>query len=206
MAEKKLHLGFLASHGGTNMQAIIDACKEGHLEAEPRVVIGNNSRSGALERADKEGIPTCHLSSRTHPDPGDLDAAILAALQQHQVELICLAGYMKRLGAATLAAYRGRILNIHPALLPKFGGKGFYGRAVHEAVLAAGEKESGTTVHIVDQEFDHGPVLAQTRVPVHPGDTADLLAARVLEREHILYAETLQKIATGEIALAPYAG
>lgn len=204
MAEKKLQLGFLASHGGTNMQAIIDVCKKGRLEAEPRVVIGNNSRSGALERAAREGIPVCHLSSRTHPEPGDLDAAILAALRRHQVELICLAGYMKRLGAATLAAYRGRILNIHPALLPKFGGRGFYGEAVHRAVLAAGERESGATVHLVDEEYDRGPVLAQRRVPVRPGDTPDTLAARVLEEEHILYAETLQKIACGQIRLQDF--
>ena len=188
------------------MASILAACRSGALEAEPRVVIGNNSKSGAVARGRRAGIPVYHLSGHTHPDPEELDRAILSTLHEHGVTLVCLAGYMKLLGMHTLAAYRGRILNIHPALLPKFGGKGFYGRAVHEAVLAAGEKESGTTVHIVDQEFDHGPVLAQTRVPVHPGDTADLLAARVLEREHILYAETLQKIATGEIALAPYAG
>ena len=188
------------------MASILAACRSGALEAEPRVVIGNNSKSGAVARGRRAGIPVYHLSGHTHPDPEELDRAILSTLNEHGVTLVCLAGYMKLLGTHTLAAYRGRILNIHPALLPKFGGKGFYGRAVHEAVLAAGEKESGPTVHIVDQEFDHGPVLAQTRVPVHPGDTADLLAARVLEREHILYAETLQKIATGEIALAPYAG
>lgn len=204
MGEKRLKLGFLASHGGTNMQAIIDACKEGRLQAEPRVVIGNNSRSGALERARGEDIPACHLSRRTHPDPAELDAAILATLRQHQVEVVCLAGYMKRLGAATLAAYRGRILNIHPALLPKFGGQGFYGEAVHRAVLAAGETESGATVHLVDEEYDHGPVLAQRKVSVQPDDTVDALAARVLEQEHILYPETLQRIAAGAIRLEDF--
>lgn len=201
-----LRLGFLASGGGTNMAAIFAACRSGELDAEPRVVIVNNSNSGALARARQAGVRVYHLSSHTHPDPEALDRAILSALRESGATLVCLVGYMKLLGRHALAAYRGRILNIHPALLPKFGGKGFYGRAVHEAVLAAGERESGATVHIVDEEFDHGPVLAQVRVPVRPDDTADSLAARVLEREHALYAETLQKIATGEIALPPYAG
>jgi phosphoribosylglycinamide formyltransferase-1 len=183
------------------MQAIIDACRAGRLQAEPRVVISNNSDSGALERARREQIPAYHLGSRRHPDPGELDRAILGVLRQHRVEVVCLAGYMKRLGPATLAEYRGRVLNIHPALLPRFGGRGFYGQAVHEAVLASGEKESGPTVHLVDEEYDHGPILAQTRVPVLPGDTPDTLAARVLEQEHRLYAQTLQQIATGEIRL-----
>ena len=196
-----LRLGFLASHGGSNMQAIIDACKEGRLQAEPCVVISNNSRSGAMERARREGIPAHHLSSRTHPDPEALDEAILAVLRRHEVEIVCLAGYMKKLGPKTLKAYRNRILNIHPALLPKFGGEGFYGERVHRAVLAAGEKESGPTVHLVDEYYDHGPILAQRRVPVLPDDTPETLAARVLEQEHLIYAETLQRIAAGEIDL-----
>lgn len=196
-----LRLGFLASHNGSNMQAIIDACKTGRLAARPCAVISNNSRSGALDRARAEGIPAFHLSGQTHPDPGALDGAILDALRQHEVEIVCLAGYLKRLGPQTLAAYQGRVLNIHPALLPRFGGEGFYGQAVHEAVLAAGEKESGATVHLVDEEYDHGPILAQARVPVLPGDTPDTLAARVLEQEHQLYAATLQKIAAGELRL-----
>ena len=183
------------------MQAIIDACNAGRLCAEPRVVISNNSRSGAVDRAHKEGIPICHLSGHTHPDAVVLDRAILETLKSHNVEVVCLAGYMKKLGAETLAAYRGRIINIHPALLPKFGGKGFYGGAVHESVLAAGETESGATVHLVDEEYDHGPVLAQKKVPVLPDDTPETLAVRVLEQEHALYAETLQKIALGEIVL-----
>ncbi len=196
-----LRLGFLASHKGSNMQAVLDACREGHLAAQPAVVISNNSESGALARARQEGIPAYHLSGHTHPGPGALDQAICAALLRHQAEVVCLAGYMKQLGPQTLSAYQGRVLNIHPALLPKFGGEGFYGGAVHQAVLAAGEQESGPTVHLVDEEYDHGPVLAQVRVPVLPGDTAETLAARVLAQEHRLYAETLQRIAKGEIVL-----
>lgn len=196
-----LRLGFLASHNGSNMQAIIDACKAGRLSARPAVVISNNSDSGALGRARQEHIPACHLSSHTHPGPGALDQAICTALTDCEVEVVCLAGYMKRLGPQTLATFRGRVLNIHPALLPKFGGEGFYGGAVHQAVLEAGEKESGPTVHLVDEQYDHGPILAQARVPVLEGDTPATLAARVLEQEHHLYTETLQKIARGEMVL-----
>lgn len=198
---RRLRLGFFASHGGTNMQAIIDACKAGRLQAEPRVVISNNSDSGALERARREGIPACHFSTRTHSAPEALDRAVLETLRKYEVEVICLAGYMRRLGPLTLTAYRNRVLNIHPALLPKFGGQGFYGERVHRAVLAAGERESGPTIHLVDEEYDHGRILAQHRVPVLPDDDAESLAARVLAQEHLLYAETLQRIATGELDL-----
>ena len=197
----KLRLGMLASHGGTNMQAIIDACHDGRLEAEPRVVISNNSRSGALKRARQAGISGRHISGVTHPDLEVLDREMLAVLERHGVEVICLAGYMKKVGDAVLSAYAGRILNIHPALLPKYGGKGFYGDAVHAAVLAAGERESGVTVHLVDEVYDHGSVLAQRTVAVLEEDTVRTLGARVLEQEHAIYAETLQKIAIGEIRL-----
>jgi phosphoribosylglycinamide formyltransferase-1 len=195
-----LHLGFLASHGGSNMQAIIDACKAGRLDAKPCVVVSNNSEAMALQRARNEGIPHYHISGATHPGPLE-DEEILRVLRRHGVDTVILAGYMKMLGPATLRAYRGRILNIHPALLPKFGGKGMYGKRVHEAVLAAGEKVTGVSIHIVDEHYDTGPIIAQCHVPVLPGDTVDSLAERVLKHEHALYAETLQKIADGRIAL-----
>ncbi|MXZ08577.1 MAG: phosphoribosylglycinamide formyltransferase [Gemmatimonadetes bacterium] len=196
-----MQLGFLASHRGTNLQAILDACKTGRLQARPRVVISNNSDSGALQRARKMGVPAAHLSTYTHPKPGALDEAILAILQAYGVEVVCLAGYMKRLGPRTLAAYRGRVLNIHPSLLPRFGGQGFYGDVVHRTVLAAGERETGATVHLVDEEYDHGQVLDQVQVPVEPGDSVETLSARVLQQEHRLYVQTLQRIAAGEIEL-----
>jgi phosphoribosylglycinamide formyltransferase-1 len=161
-----LRLGFLASGGGTNMQAILDACADGRLHGEARVVIGNNSRSGALGRAREQGVPCRHLSGRTHSDPVVLDQAICGTLQEHRVEVVCLAGYMKLIGPQSLAAFRGRILNIHPGLLPRHGGQGFFGLRVHEAVLAAGDTESGATVHVVDEVYDNGPVLAQATVPV----------------------------------------
>ena len=197
----KLRLGFLASHAGSNVQAILDACREGRLDAEPCVVISNNSDATVLDRAMAARVPAFHLSAHLHPDPARLDEAILATLEKHRVNLIVLAGYMKKLGPKTLARYRGRVLNMHPALLPKFGGQGMYGHHVHDAVLAAGEKESGATVHIADAEYDEGRILAQKKVPVLPDDTSESLAARVLEVEHQLYAETLQRIANGEIKL-----
>jgi phosphoribosylglycinamide formyltransferase-1 len=197
----KLRLGFLASHEGSNVQAILDACREGRLDAEPCVVISNNSDAMALDRAMAARIPGFHLSSHIHPDPNRLDEAILEVLLKHRVNLIVLAGYMKKLGPKTLAQYRGRVLNIHPALLPKFGGQGMYGSRVHEAVLASGDKETGVTIHLVDEEYDRGKILAQKNVPVNPDDTAESLGARVLAAEYEIYVATLQRIAKGEISL-----
>ena len=197
----KLRLGFLASHGGSNVQAIIDARRAGKLDAELCVVICNNSKSQVLERARQAGIATRHLSSQTHPSPEALDLAMLETLREHNVNVIVLAGYMKKLGPRTLTHYRGHILNIHPALLPKFGGTGMYGHHVHEAVIAAGEKESGATIHLVTEEYDQGPIVAQRKIAVMPNDTAESLASRVLEVEHALYADALAKIASGEIRL-----
>ena len=197
----QLRLGFLASHGGSNMQAIIDACKDGRLNALPRVVISNNSDAMALVHAQREGIPRYHLSGKTCPNPKELDRAIMETLEKHEVNLVVLAGYMKLLGPKTITRFRRRILNIHPALLPRFGGNGLYGRAVHESVLAAGEDVTGVTIHLVDEEYDHGPIMAQREVPVVAGDTPESLGDRVLKREHELYVETLQKIERGEVVL-----
>ena len=196
-----LRLGLLASHGGSNLGAIIAACKEGRIPAAPVVVIGNNSDAFALERARRAGIPTYHLSSRTHPAPGALDAALAETLARYGVELVVLAGYMKRLGPCVLDRWRGRIINVHPSLLPKFGGQGMYGARVHEAVLASGDPVSGVTIHLVTEEYDQGPAIAQREVPVLPGDTAESLAERVLREEHALYVDTIGRIARGDIAL-----
>jgi phosphoribosylglycinamide formyltransferase 1 len=196
-----MNLGFLASGRGSNMQAVVDACKSGVLQALPKLVISNNSRSGAIARARREGIPHLHLSHVTHPDPGHLDQAICDALCGHGVDLLVLVGYMKKLGPATLATYSGRTINIHPALLPAFGGRGMYGIRVHEAVLAAGACEAGVTIHLVDAEYDHGAILTQCRVPVRTDDTAESLAHRVLEQEHSLLVETLVGIVSGTVPL-----
>ena len=198
---KKLRLGFLASGRGSNLQAILKACHDGRLMAVPAVVISNNADSGALTLARREALPACHLSTTTHPDPADLDEAITAVLQKYDVDLVVLAGYMKKIGPVTLRTYRRRILNIHPALLPKHGGRGMYGMAVHEAVIRSGEKETGVTVHVVEEDYDSGLILAQGHVPVHADDTAATLAARVLETEHVLYVDVLRGIIDGTIKL-----
>lgn len=198
-----MNLGFLASHNGTNMQAIIDACSSGRLAARPVVVISNNRDSAALERARNENIPRFHLSGRTHPDPEDLDREIVDVLLIHDVNLVILAGYMKKIGPVTLATFPGHIINIHPGLLPEYGGQGMYGLHVHEAVLAAGASMTGVTVHVVDPVYDHGPILAQTKIRVKKSDSADTLARRVLAVEHELYVETIDRIIRGEIKLPP---
>jgi len=194
-------LGFLASHRGSDVQAVLEACASGRLAAMPRLVISNNADAEVLERARRHGVATAHLSGATHPDPARLDGALLDALVGHDVELIVLAGYLKKLGPQTLRHFEGRVLNIHPALLPKFGGRGMYGLRVHEAVLAAGERETGVTIHVVDDEYDHGRIVAQCRVPVMADDTPESLAARVLEREHVFLVDTLARIVAGELAL-----
>ena len=198
---RPLRLGLLASHEGSNAQAIFEACRQGVLHAQAHVLISNNSRAGVRIRAEQFGIPFYHLSSATHPTATELDAAILAVLQQRGVEIVCLTGYMKKLGAKTLGAYRGRIPNVHPSLLPKFGGRGMYGLRVHEAVLAAGETESGATVHLIDNEYDRGQILAQERTPVCPGESPEELQNRILPLEHRIYVETLQRIIAGTLTL-----
>ncbi len=196
-----LRIGVLASHGGSNLQAVLDAAASGRLDAIVAVVISNNRDSGALQRAAAAGVPWAHLSGKTHPSPDDLDAAIHETLALHEVDVVLLAGYMKKLGPRTLDAFRGRILNVHPALLPRHGGKGMFGMAVHEAVLAAGDAVTGATVHVVEEEYDTGPVLAQRQVPVLPDDTPEALRERVLAVEHALVVDVLQGIARGEIDL-----
>lgn len=196
-----LRIGVLASHEGTTLQAIIDACAQGRIDGRVVLVIGNNSGSGALRRAAAAGVDTAHLSSATHPDADALDTAICGALQHARADVIFLAGYMKRLGPRTLAAFPSRILNTHPALLPKFGGQGMFGDRVFEAVIAAGESESGASVHLVDGEYDTGAVVCQERVPVLPGDTVESLKARVQACEREAVVRTLASIANGELVL-----
>lgn len=150
----------------------------------------------ALAYAREHDTPHAHLSGRTHPEPAALDAAILQTLHEHQIDLVVTAGYMKKLGPATLAAYQGRILNIHPSLLPRHGGRGMYGMNVHWAVLAAGDTLSGASVHLVTADYDAGPVIAQQQVPVLATDTPQTLAARVLAAEHRLLPTVVRAVAT----------
>ncbi len=197
----KLRIGILASHGGSNMQAIIDACAKDEINGSVCVVICNNSNAGAVEKAERAGIPVYHLSSKNYPGNNDLDEAILIVLKKYKVNIVALAGYMKKLGTMVLKEYRNRILNIHPALLPKHGGKGMYGMIVHEAVINEGDKESGATVHLVNENYDEGGILSQVIVPVAKTDTPEVLAAKILVQEHRLYPITLEKISKGEIKL-----
>jgi len=195
------NLGFLASHRGSNMQCIIDACNQGKINAVPVVVISNNGQSGALDKASSEGIPAYHISSKSKANEDEYDCAIRDTLIKHNVDLVVLAGFMKKVGSRTIEAFEGRIINIHPALLPKFGGKGMYGYNVHEKVLASGDKETGVTIHVVTDDYDTGPILAQQKVPIIEGDTVEMLADRVLKIEHQIYVDTIGKIIEGKITL-----
>ncbi len=201
MRTKELNIAFFASHGGSNMQAIIDAVKSGKLSAKIGCVISNNSDSYALQRAEIEGVEKYHISSKTHPDEIERTNVILEILKRHKINIIVLAGYMKKLPIEVINFVNGLVLNIHPALLPKFGGIGMYGMNVHQAVIEAGEKLSGATVHIVDSEYDRGKILQQWSLEVDSNDTPELLAKKVLEIEHKIYVDTLIKISNGVIEI-----
>lgn len=181
-----------ASGGGTNFQALIDAAAQQQLCIRFGGLIAGSANAGAAERAKTNGIPVAILPRST--DSAAETRAMLEILGNWKPDLIVLAGWTRKIPEAVLAAYPGRIVNIHPSLLPKFGGKGFYGIRVHEAVLQAGESETGCTVHLVNEEYDQGQVLGQRRVAVLPGDTPQTLAARVLEQEHQLYPECIGRL------------
>ncbi len=196
-----LNVAVFGSGRGSNFQAILQSIDAGRLPGVRIVlVISNNSGAGILELARARGIPGVHLSEKRFTDSQAFVDAMLALLRDHGATFIALAGYMKRVPSRVIAAYRGRIVNIHPALLPKFGGQGMYGIHVHEAVLAAHEPVSGATVHLVDEEYDRGPIVLQRTVPVHADDTPESLAARVLVIEHELYPEALRLFAEGAIS------
>ena len=198
---RKLNIGILASHGGSNLQAIVDACKSEIIIATPVVVISNNSKSGALRRAKNEGIPCFHISKSLYDDDNEVDYQITQKLLLYEVDLIVLAGYMKRLGELIMSTFKDRIVNVHPSLLPKFGGKGMYGIKVHESALEAGEHKTGVTIHKVQGEYDRGTILAQAEVQIRENDTPSSLRDRVLIVEHELYVETLREISLGGIKL-----
>ena len=196
-----LRLGMLASHGGTNVQSVVQACGESRLAAEPALIISNNRDSAVLEFGRSRGVPSIWIGGAAYEDQALRDVAICTQLSNHDVDVVLLLGYMRKLGPATLGCFRNRILNIPPALLPKHGGKGKYGIHVHESVLASGDTETGVSVHLVDAEYDQGPVIAQCRVSVLNGDTPATLQARVLAREHEFLVETLNMIVAGSIRL-----
>lgn len=193
-------IGVMASGGGSNFKAIIDRIGEGDLEAQCKFLITNNGGCGAVQHANIYGIPVYHISGKTHPDNDLYEAAILDVIDKYDIDLLVLAGYMKVLPSCIFKRLPDRVINIHPSLLPKFGGKGFYGIHVHEAVIAAGEKESGATVHLVSEEIDAGRILGQVKVPVLEGDTPAELADRVLEKEHELYWKIIKEYGESLVA------
>lgn len=178
---------------------MVNAIRAGELAAEARLLVSNNRKAPALDWARELGVPA--LCIPTQADPEGADQSLAAKMQAHGVELIVLSGYLRRLGPATLAAYGGRILNIHPGPLPKFGGHGMYGRRVHEAVIAARAAESGICIHLVDEEYDRGPVVARKSVPVAQGDTPETLEARVRAEEPAFFLETVRRVAEGTLKL-----
>ena len=194
-----LRLGFLASRNGTSFRGIVRAISEGQLPAKPLVLVSNNRNAEAFAYAAEQGVRCRH--NPTQSDPEAADAELARVMTEAGVELIVLSGYLRHLGPVTLGRYRNRIVNIHPSLLPAFGGEGMYGRRVHEAVIAAGAKQSGATVHLVDEVYDRGAILAQRSIDLRPGETVDSLEVRVTALEPDLFVETLQKITTGELIL-----
>lgn len=190
-----LKISVLVSGGGTNLQAIIDGIENGLIrDAELVLVISGNPAAYSLERAKKHKISSVIIDKKNYPDRIQRTKAIIAALEDAQTDLVVLAGYMNILEPELIEAYRGRIINIHPSLIPQFCGAGFYGKHVHEAVLAAGVPESGATVHYVDEGVDTGPIILQEKVPVLEGDSAATLAARVLETEHKILQKAIIKV------------
>ncbi|MBD3391327.1 MAG: phosphoribosylglycinamide formyltransferase [Chitinivibrionales bacterium] len=191
-----------ASGGGTNFQTLLDRKDAGNLHVEFVLMVGNNSTAKAFERARAHGIPAVHIAPSHFDSPGRYTRRLMEVLDEHSVELILLAGYMKMVPGELVRVYRNRIINIHPALLPAFGGKGLYGTRVHQAVLDYGAKLTGVTVHFVDEEYDHGPVILQQAVEVRDDDDADSLAARVLTVEHDCYWRAVELVAQGKVTVS----
>lgn len=196
----KVKIAVLVSGGGSNLQSIIDQQESGFLDkAELVLVISSREDAYALKRAEAHGIPGVCFSAKQWPDPQLRCQAMVDALKKAGAELIILAGYMSILTPEFIKAYEHHIINIHPSLIPKYCGKGFYGKKVHEAVLSGGETVSGATVHFVDEGVDTGKIILQEQVEVKPEDTPETLAARVLEVEHRLLPEVIRRYCDGEL-------
>jgi phosphoribosylglycinamide formyltransferase-1 len=191
----------LISGRGSNMASLIEAAQDPAYPAEIVLVVSNRPDAGGLERARAAGIATAVVDHKGHPDRASFDAALDATLREHDIEIVCLAGFMRILTPGFVESWAGRMLNIHPSLLPAFKGTDTHARA-----LAAGVAKHGCTVHFVTPELDSGPIVAQAEVPVLPDDTEATLAARVLAQEHLLYPRALALVASGEAAFAPASG
>lgn len=195
-----MNLGVLVSGRGTNLQSIIDASENGSIQSKIKVVISNKKDAYALERARLHNIPALFVSQKGK-DPETYDSEILNILKKYDVNLVVLAGYLRILTKKFIDEYPDRIINIHPALLPCFGGKGFYGEHVHEAVLQSGARFSGCTVHFVRPEIDHGPIIVQKCVMVNDNDTPETLANRILPFEHEAIVEAIKIIESGNYSI-----
>lgn len=194
-----MRLAVFASGGGTNFQAILDTIDAGELPAEVVCCISDTPEAGALERAERHDVPTDVIAPASFDAPQPFGEALLETLSAHDATFVALAGYLQKIPPTVVEAFRDRMTNIHPALLPAFGGKGMYGMHVHRAVLAYGVHWSGATVHLVDEEYDHGPVVLQEPVPVYADDTPQTLADRVREVEHRIYPEALRLFAEDRV-------
>lgn len=192
-----MNIAIFASGGGSNFQAIADACADGSIPAQVVLCVASRPDAGVIDRASRLGIPHVVLEGTT----AEWMPSVLEELERRDVDFIALAGFMKMVPVAMTQRYQGRIVNIHPALLPLFGGKGMYGMNVHRAVVEAGQTESGATVHLVDEDYDTGPIIAQESVPVYPTDTPEDVAARVLSVEHRLYPAVIKAFAEGRVQL-----
>jgi len=202
MSENKpIRVVAFASGGGSNVRAIYNNIVEGKLNALLAGVISNNSSCGALEHARHNDIPAFHISRKQFQTETAYEQKLLDVLQSLHTELIVLAGYMKMMPESIVRAYKNKMLNIHPALLPSFGGRGLYGHFVHQAVLDYGCKVSGVTVHLVDAEYDTGAPILQRCVPIKDDDTPETLAARVLEEEHKIYSDAIQLFAESRVKI-----
>lgn len=202
MSESKpLRIAAFASGRGSNLSAILKNIDDGTLNARLVGVISNNSKSGALQTAFEHGISGYHVSRSHFKSDADFEQHLLNVLDELQTDLVILAGYMKMMPENVVRAYKNRMLNIHPALLPSFGGKGLYGERVHRAVLDYGCKVSGVTVHLVDAEYDTGAPVLQRCVPVHDDDTPETLAARILKEEHKIYTDAIRLFAEHRILI-----
>ncbi len=197
----KLKLGVLASGRGSNFEAILTAIQKGNLDAEIKVLVSNKKSAGALAIATQNGIPSVHLSFKAFALPNEYGSELIKVFSKYDVNFAVLAGYLKYLTPEFISNYQNKILNIHPALLPSFGGNGMFGNHVHVAVLKRGCKVSGATVHIVDEIYDHGPIILQKSVPVLDDDTEKTLAARVLKVEHEIFPKALQLFAENRVRL-----
>ena len=194
-----MNIAVFASGRGSNFQAILKAIDDGRLPARVSLLLSNNSNAGALDLARSRNIPAIHLNQKQCSSEGQYEERLLELLTRYDVDLIALAGYMKRIPATVIDRFRNRILNIHPALLPAFGGAGMYGIHVHEAVLASGARTTGATVHLVDEEYDRGPIVMQQTVEVMNNDTPETLAARVLLIEHEIYPKAIAAFANKKV-------